>query len=61
MDAVALEQHRIRLCIRQIIDRHEFEAAIVSFENGPGDEAPDTPEPVDRNFHSHVSSLAVRR
>src|SRR3546814_8385037 len=60
MDAVALEQQRVRLGIGQVVDRDQFQPAVGAFEDGARHEATDASETVDCDFHCHVGESFLR-
>jgi hypothetical protein len=58
VDAVALEQHGVRLGVGEVVDRDQLEVMVVALEDGAGDEAADAAETVDGDFgHSNFSRI----
>jgi hypothetical protein len=59
VDAVALEQHRIRLGVGQVVDRHQLQPVIVPLQDGAGDEAADAAETIDGDFGHAISLIFI--
>src|SRR3546814_6833464 len=60
VDAVALEQQRVRLGIGEVVDRDQSQPAIGAFQDGARDEAADASETVDCDFHCHDETSFLR-
>src|SRR3982751_4637012 len=52
VDAIMLEEPGVRLGIGEIVDRHQFQAAVRSLQDRTGDQAADAAEAVDCNFRN---------
>jgi len=44
---------RVRLGASEVVDQDELHVVAAAFDGGAQDEAPDAPEPVDRDLHGH--------
>ena len=61
MNAVALEQHGVRLGVGQIVDRDQLQVVIVPLQDGAGDEAADAAEAIDGDFgHANFPLFHMR-